>query len=111
VQAFRYWTTVASRVLGVLLLLWWSPTWMANVGGYLAQGSWNLFLDPDFWRSTAGVGLAAGLLLGSGRLARLLAPMPRPECPGCGYATSPESERCPECGLNLARAAGATPGR
>lgn len=111
VQAFRYWAAVASRVAGVLLLLWWLPTVIERCAAYLPGGIQYVLTDSAWWTAATAIGLAAGLLLGAGRLARLLAPMPRPECPGCGYATAPDSDRCPECGLNLARAAGTAPGR
>ena len=48
-------------------------------------------------------GLALGLV--SRRAARWLVPMPRHECPECGYRLQKLAQpRCPECGLDLPKA-------
>lgn len=44
-------------------------------------------------------GSAALALIGQSGL-RLLVPVPKPNCPGCGYdLREPSGEKCPECGL------------
>lgn len=36
---------------------------------------------------------------------RLLVPLPKPNCPGCGYdLREPSGEKCPECGLVIGAA-------
>jgi hypothetical protein len=43
------------------------------------------------------------------RITRWLAPMPKPECPECGYFLRADTVRCPECGLSLAARRGEQP--
>src|SRR3954468_20064624 len=115
VRLFRYWAAAASRAVGTVMLLWWLPGWVtAMLGAVMGTEPFNplSFLRyADWWGNTLGLGLACALVFGASRLARFLIPMPRPECPECGYAIRGEADRCPECGLNLGRAAGATPAR
>jgi hypothetical protein len=73
-------------------------------------GAVYTLLSDREWESLRGwVAFAAGVLvpaiplwLVDERIARALVPLPRPECPRCGYnLTALERPECPECGLTL----------
>ncbi len=90
--------SAAVILLRVLVLsVLWQPQRV-----FSGQFSW----DPSLARTFAlafAIAIPAGvLLLAEGRIARWLVPVPRPECPRCGYGIEQLSTpRCPECGLPL----------
>ena len=69
----------------------------------------GLLVDHEWWPSLPLLSFAAGFIvpaiplwLFDERIARALVPMPRWECPGCGYSlVALERPVCPECGLLL----------
>jgi hypothetical protein len=63
----------------------------------------GVFRLLPLWESLPSIALALALLLFNRRLARWVFPMPRPECPECGYALPDGADRCPECGLSLSK--------
>lgn len=68
-------------------------------GGGPARWSDSLYFIVTTWRWL----IIAALLLAADLFAlRLLVPLPRGGCPGCGYEVDEsKQERCPECGLEL----------
>jgi hypothetical protein len=63
----------------------------------------NYASDEVTFMAAAVLVCVCGWLLES-RLVRWLAPLPKPECPQCGYTFQHlASSRCPECGLELTR--------
>jgi len=111
VRLFRFWTAAASRTAGMILLLWWLPGWVAELAGGFVTGDplSTPRYNPNWWGLSIGLVLAFGLVYGAKRLSRFLIPMPRPECPECGYAVPDGADRCSECGLNLSKAEPARP--
>lgn len=64
-------------------------------------------LHPSFFGIPISLGAMSLALALIGQFALpLLVPVPKPNCPGCGYdLRNPTSDRCPECGLPLAQRA------
>ncbi|MFI4915518.1 MAG: hypothetical protein ACIAS6_03290 [Phycisphaerales bacterium JB060] len=113
--ALRWRLRVALRVLAVLLMLAAIGLAAARVPEFryelwfhgAGSSSAPRFLGVDWFMPPivlAGVAVALALLGEYGT--RFFVPVPRPNCPGCGYdLRTPTSDRCPECGLPLARRA------
>lgn len=60
--------------------------------------NWN-----PFWYGFASLAVAIPLALASRRISRWIVPLPRMECPQCGYALRElTTTRCPECGMAIA---------
>ena len=67
------------------------------------------FRDELQYGTMFGV-VALALWYLEGRLVRWIVPMPRPECPQCGYLLRHlTTTRCPECGTEFGSASATTP--
>lgn len=111
-HTIRAWVTWAIRAVALILLATGSYLMLKRIAfgigvksAEAALGSWTgVGEEHSFYR---GIGMVfVGIVLAgfSKALARWVVTMPTRGCPNCGYAVSEgvgESERCPECGLEL----------
>ncbi len=113
--AMRWRVRVFLRTLAIILLIG-ALAWAAiripefrQIQKFAASG---MYMEPRYFELSwfaipiVMVGSSIALVtLGQFGL-RWLVPVPRPRCPGCGYDLSePTGDKCPECGLPLARRA------
>ena len=113
----RHLALVIIRVVAATLVVYggihmlWGLGSSFGLSGFSLSGSfqqaltifWSDNWNP-FWYGLAIVVFAIPLALGSRRLSRWLVPLPRHECPQCGYALRElTTTRCPECGIAIAR--------
>ncbi|MFI4915516.1 MAG: hypothetical protein ACIAS6_03280 [Phycisphaerales bacterium JB060] len=112
--AMRWRVRVVLRVLALVLLisaLAWAAIRVPEFRRLQRMSATRIHLTPRFFELSwfaipvLMAGSAAALaLLGQFGL-RLLVPVPKPNCPGCGYdLRKPTSDRCPECGLAIGAA-------
>ena len=105
IMARRHTVVIVLRfVSGVLLLIGGARLIYVVVGALLWSGLGFLPRDPEALRhvafSVACLIPATILLVLQNKIARWLVPIPRSECPRCGYSLAHLREgRCPECGL------------
>lgn len=75
-------------------------------------GAFTLWGDGFSWsgRALGLLGPGAALAFYSKRIAEWIVPVPRNDCPKCGYPLrSIPGDTCPECGLGLGEAGGENP--
>jgi hypothetical protein len=104
IQRQRHIATVALRALSIILLVIGSIYLIYALAISLLQG--NLEMVTAIWDKgndfSWGLGLAipgAAILFWNRAIVRWLIPVPRQECPQCGYVTNLlTTARCPECG-------------
>jgi hypothetical protein len=102
----RYWLMAALRLFALALLFWSVAEAFHTVRVYLLnrrEPGMTLigYVGGGLIVPGARVLAGAALVWAAPRLARWLAPLPRRECPECGYAIG-DGTRCPECGLDAA---------
>ena len=73
----------------------WMPTYRGNLG----NSDVLLYIIPELCKYAIPAVLILFFRL---RIVRWIVPLPKPECPHCGYNIAKLAEpRCPECGLDL----------
>jgi hypothetical protein len=101
IRTARFILLVAIRGIAFIMLLFGSISLL-----YVLIAGWpHYHSDVEGWALFWIVGIAPGvaLLVANRRIIRWLVPMPRRECPDCGYdIENLKSERCPECGCPIA---------
>src|SRR5262245_64937859 len=108
VRTSRFVLLVVLRGIAFIMLLFGSISLL-----YVLIGGWPHYHDDlGGWALFWIVGIAPGivLLVADRRIIRWLVPMPRRECPDCGYdIENLKSDRCPECGCPIAADASQPP--
>ena len=104
IQRQRHVATIVLRALSIILLVFGSIYLIYALAIAMLQGKLEMLTaiwdkGNDFsW----GLGLAlpgAAILVWNRTIVRWLIPVPRQECPQCGYAIKElTTTRCPECG-------------
>ena len=86
---------VLQFILAVLYNTFWVPTFRATLG----NDDFLLYIIPELCKYAIPAVLILVFRL---RIVRWIVPLPKPECPHCGYNIAKLAEpRCPECGLDL----------
>lgn len=93
-------------IFGSMPIVWWI------IEGLLDLDLFDLSYYGDQFRIAAmAIVPAICLLLTNRRLVKWVVPLPKLECPKCGYSLQELCEaRCPECGLALPKALVSEPG-
>ena len=82
-------------ILIKLFYTFWSPT----IRGNMANNEILLYIIPELCKYAIPAVLILVFRL---RIVRWIVPLPKSECPHCGYNIAKLAEpRCPECGLGL----------
>lgn len=76
--------------------------YLFSIQSYPSSADWKnvpLYILPETGKYALP---ALVMLMYRQRIVRWIAPMPKPECPHCGYNIAKLAEpRCPECGMEL----------
>jgi hypothetical protein len=121
----RHLALVIIRAVAILMILYggvhvlWGLGTGFGLSGYSIPGGlqhatsvfWKEMFNP-FWYGMAVLLPGVGLVIADRRLVHWLIPVPRQECPQCGYALRQlTTTRCPECGVELGPPSVSGPGQ
>lgn len=90
------------RLIALVLAIIFVIIFLHEIHGKLYYGDWLNWARGDTAEMSPLLVLAGLILLFERRLVEWLAPLPKHECPACGYSLEHiTSEKCPECGIPL----------